>query len=74
MDLNVIKLNNDQRQIITNEVVSNDRTFYQLISVDNDESDFIFAERIENELIPIEDQILIIKLLEEMCNNTTKNI
>ena len=74
MDLNVIKLNNDQRYIITNEVVSNDRTFYQLISVDNDESDFIFAERIENELIPIEDQILIIKLLEEMCNNTTKNI
>ena len=74
MDLNVIKLNNDQKYVITNEVVYNDRTFYQLISVDNDDSDFIFAERIENELIPIEDQILIIKLLEEMCNNTTNNI
>lgn len=73
MNLKVIKLNDEKKYIIANEITSNNRIFYQLISIDDDESDFIFVEKCGDQLILIEDQILIMKLLESMCNNIITN-
>ena len=68
MELNAITLENGEKYVIANQVNFEGKLYLQIAKVDNAE-DFAIVEKINDELILIEDEILIAKVLKKIIEN-----
>ena len=68
MEMRTIKLENNEKYIIANEANIEGRCFYQVIKVD-DETDFEIVEKIGEDVVFIDDDIVKAKVIQEMCQN-----
>ena len=63
----ILVLDDDNEYVVVSKALYNDKTYYYIIS-NNDSSDFKFCYQVNDELIEIEDDKLIKKLMPLFFN------
>lgn len=71
MEMKTIKLENNEKYVIANEANIEGRCFYQVLKVD-DETDFEIVEKIGDDVVFLDDDILKARVLQEICDNLLK--
>ena len=65
---NVLKLSDGFLYVVTNQIELNGKKYCQMIRIDED-SDFVLAEKIDNEYILIEEENLKLTLLKSFADS-----
>lgn len=74
MELNVVKLSDDEKYVLVNELQLDGHVFYQVTKVNGDD-DYKLVEKIENQLYLVKDENIIKAVLNKMLKkyvNTEK--
>ena len=67
MEMKTIKLENNEKYVIVNETNIEGRCFCQVLKVD-DETDFEIVEKIGDDVVFLDDDILKARILQEICD------
>ena len=71
MKQKVVILNDKDKYLVVNELISGNHLFCQIIKIDSDE-DFILVEKINDEFFVIKNEKLKKSILSEMYKNISK--